>query len=112
MDLEEFIIRKGIADDQKTVGIFEVVHREDSRQLFAGIGRLYSVAIDYWQLYKLVKESDNWSIEWSRLKETNPMEFATSAWTTYSEVSSLYAQEEYVAAGQAISNGLFPKAAA
>ena len=99
MDFQEFMIRKEIADDQKVVGIFEVAYREDRHQLFTGIGRLYNVAIDYWQLFKLVKKSDNWSIEWSRFRETNPMQFASSAWATYFEVSSLYAHEEYEAAG-------------
>jgi len=65
--------------------------------------------MDYYELFNLIIVSENWTTLWNRFKQINPVQFAASAWMTYTQVSSLYAQQQYEAAGEAIANGLFPE---
>ena len=89
-DFKEFFIRKEIQEHRKIVAIEEIRFREDMRQFFTGIGRAVNVVRESFQLLNLLRKSDNWVIEFRRLKHIEPMSFVMHAYTTYGQVMQMY----------------------
>jgi len=79
------------------------------RQFFTGIGRVAGVAMESYQLIKLLTQSDNWSIEWRRIRHIEPMQFGMHAYTTYGQVMQMYSAGQFAEAGEALALGLFPE---
>ena len=59
------------------------MYREDMRQFFRGMGRLVYVAKETFELFNILRKSDNWTLELSRLQEIEPMQFGIHAYATY-----------------------------
>ena len=109
LDLQEFEVRKEILDRQKAVAIEELIYREDWSMIMSGLNRMRHVVFDGYNLVSQVYGSDNWSTEFRRIKNINPIQFAMEAYATFGKVNQLWAQAQYVAAGEALINGLFPE---
>ena len=107
-DFKEYFIRKEIQDHRKSVAIEEIIYREDMRMFFTGIGRILNVARESFQLVNVLRKSDNWLIEWRRVKQVEPMSFGMHAYTTYGQVMQMYNDGQFEEAGEALSLGLFP----
>ena len=108
LDLQEFEVRREIVSREKAVAIEELIYREDTKMIISGVKRAINVLSDYYELYTTVYHSDNWSIEFERLKTINPVQFIGEAYATYGKVSQLWADAQYAAAGKALADGLFP----
>ena len=85
------------------------MYREDMRQFFTGMGRIYLVVTETFEILNLVRKSENWVTEFNRLKQINPVKFGAHAYMTYQEVSQLYAAGDFEGAGQALALGIFPE---
>ena len=108
VDFQEFEVRKEIIDRKKAVAIEEMIYRETTGMLWTGMNRMGECLWEYARLYSKLLASDNWTTEYHRLKGTNPMAFAMQAYTTWNQVSELWAKAQYTAAGRAFADGLFP----
>ena len=108
VDMQEFEVRKNILSREKAVAIEELIYREDTKMLIDGAKRMVNVLADYFQLYSTIYHSDNWSIEFDRLKHTNWMQFGMEIYTTYGTAMRLWKDAQYAAAGKAVADGLFP----
>ena len=108
-DFAEFVVRKDIQDKRKSVGVFEVMYREDMRQFFTGCGRLVFVAKETLELFNTLRKSNNWVTEYKRMQAIEPASFGIHAYTTYGQVMQMYNEGEYEEAGKALATGMFPK---
>lgn len=73
-------MRDTIIGHKKAVAIEELIYREDMKMMWNGAYRIVHCLIDYFDLYTKLIDSDNFSTEWDRLHQINPMEFGMHAW--------------------------------
>lgn len=86
-----------------------MAYHEDMHMFFTGAGRLVRVAVDSWELFKLIKHSDNWEIEQKRLTNVELMALMPHFMAAYGSFVSLWSQGEARKAGEAAAMAIFPK---
>ena len=67
------------------------------------------VAQDSYHLYAKLVKSDNWQTTFSSFTQVKPAEMGVKAYMAYNHSKSLYADGQFIAAGEALASGLFPK---
>jgi len=76
--------------------------------LWSGGYKLVHLLMDYYDLYSKIMGTENFTTEWERLQQINPVEFGMHAFTTWTSVTGMWTEGKHSEAGKAFAHGMFP----
>ena len=108
-DIKEFEKRKKLIDLSHEVALIEHHEPDNFKDFVGSMGRYAVVYKDYAELGMQIYNSENFSIVKDRILATSVKTYIKRAFKSYGDIATLYYDEQYEEAGEALVKYMFPK---